>query len=258
MAKQPITTVAEDFTGVVDFLTAKGIIPLRPPRPLLTTAAQIHRATYSLILWRFRIKSAFERCTVFLDEIASDALQILPHALQGFTKTTRLLIRGVVENTLRHVYFSDHPVEFARMNSRAKWYLGVDDLFANFGFHPLYDGLEAKFDAVNKLKTLYDDLSATVHGRRVVDLEMRIALNKINFDQASFEATASLVDRCAVAANFLLAVFHRDALHHFVPDDRKAILHTLPPQARAICADFRDWWMSRVSQTGILGARQVS
>ena len=175
MAKRPIVSVATDFDGVIRFLTEKGLFPPEPPRSMLASVKRMHAASYSLILWRFRLLSLPQHSAVFLEEVASDALQILPHAVQGYNKTTRLLIRGVAENTLRHIYFTDHPVEYARMNAEKKWYIGIDDLLANLGHHPAFEGIEQRFDAANRLKTLYDELSASVHGRRVEDLEMRVA-----------------------------------------------------------------------------------
>src|SRR5437868_8745607 len=136
MAKPAIQSVADDFSLVIEFLKARGIVPANPTASLVSNARRVHHATYSLILWRFRLKNLPEHGKVFVEEIASDALQVLPQVLMGYGKTAKLLIRGIVENTLRHLYFSDHPVEFARMNRDAKWYVRMDDLFDHIKGHP--------------------------------------------------------------------------------------------------------------------------
>src|SRR5208337_5661046 len=119
-------SVAADFASAISFLTHQGIIPATTPAKFQENAKRIHRATFSLILWRFRLKRIPQHGKVFVEEIASDALQILPQALMGYGKTAKLLTRGIIENTLRHLYFSDHPIEFARMNREAKWYLTME------------------------------------------------------------------------------------------------------------------------------------
>jgi hypothetical protein len=234
MAKRPVKSVADDFTGVVEFLTARGIIPQNPPQHQLYLAKRIHRATYALILWRFRLRKLREHGAVFIEEIASDALQLLPQALMGYGKTTKLLTRGIIENTLRHIYFSDHPIEFERMNRDTKWYLQMEDLFGYAVIHPAFIDIEPRFAAVNKLKTLYGDLSAGIHGRRVQDLEMRIALKKIVYTDEAAQREAEMIERCAESANFALAIFHHQQVRGFQLEDRRIILRTMPKNARRI------------------------
>lgn len=234
MAKRPLPPVADDFNGVIAFFKSRGIVPAAPAAELLASAKRLHRATYSLILWRFRLKSLPEHGQVFIEEIASDALQILPQALMGYGKTTKLLTRGVIENTLRHLYFADHPVEFARMNREKKYFLAIDELLEYLPSHWDFLETEPKFDAINRLNSLYSELSAGVHGRKVQDLEMRVALNKISFTQPAFEDHVAMVERCAEASNFLLATFHKEQVRSFQREDRQILLGTMCPQARQV------------------------
>lgn len=234
MARLTIPSLKSDFERVVAFLQSKSILSGGPDAKVLEHAKRIHRATFSLILWRFRLTGLDQHGQVFVEEIASDAIQILPQILMGYAKTAKLLTRGVVENTLRHVYFTDHPVEFKRMNMDAKWYMAVEGLFEYLRKHPTFIDTEAKFDAINRLSTLYDELSAGVHGRRVVDFDTKTALSKITLDLDSLEKQMELTERCAAAACFLLAVFHRDKVHSFPMEDRRIILRSMPAVARTI------------------------
>lgn len=234
MARRPIPSVADDFASVISFLTDRGVVPAPAPARLLENAKRIHRATFSLILWRFRLKRIPEYGRVFIEEIASDALQILPQVLMGYGKTAKLLIRGIIENTLRHLYFSDHPVEFERMNREPKWYVRLEDLFDYAKVHPAFLRTETRFDAINRLASLHSDLSAGVHGRQVHDLEMRLALKKIVYSQAEAAKQTHLIEGCAQSANFILAVFHQERLAHFQSEDRRIILQTIPPRGRQV------------------------
>ena len=234
MARQPIPSVAADFASVVSFLRDRAIVPAVAQPALLENAKRIHRATFSLILWRFRLAGIAAHGKVFIEEIASDALQILPQVLMGYGKTVKLLTRGIVENTLRHLYFSDHPVEFERMNREQKWYLTTGDLLDYAKVHPAFLRTEPKFDAISRLASLHTDLSAGIHGRQVQDLEMRLALRKIAYSEAEARKQVQLVERCAQSANFVLAVFHQERLSRFQAEDRRIILQMVPPRGRNV------------------------
>jgi hypothetical protein len=195
-------------------------------------AKRIHRAVHSLILWRFRLRDLQPHGRVFIEEIASDALQILPQTLMGYRKPAKLLTRGIIENTLRHVYFSDHHVEFERMNREPKWFMTTEALFDYIKALPMFMVTERKFDAINRLNTLYGDLSAGVHGRTVRDFEMRTALEKIVCTDEDLSAQAQLTERCAEAANFVIASFHYEQTASFQAEDRQIILRTMTPNGR--------------------------
>jgi hypothetical protein len=234
MARRPIPPVADDFTSVISFLADRGIVPTPTPAKVLENAKRIHRATFSLILWRFRLKPIPQHGKAFIEEIASDALQVLPQVLMGYGKTAKLLIRGIVENTFRHLYFSDHPIEFERMNREQKWYVRLEDLFDYAKIHPAFLHTESKFDAINRLASLHSELSAGVHGRQVQDLEMRLALKKIVYSQVEATKQTQLIERCAQSANFVLAVFHQEQLAHFQAEERRIILQTIPTRGRQV------------------------
>jgi len=220
MARRQIRSLADDFDDVIKFLMDRGTIRAAS-QSLTNNARKIHSATYSLILWRFRLRRLPEHGKVFIHEIASDALQILPQVLMGYGKTATLLTRGIIENTLRHIYFSDHPIEFERMNRDKKWFLTMDHLFDYVKNHPAFLETELKFDGLNKASTLYSELSGDVHGRTVGHLEMRTALNAIVYTDDLAQKHATNIERCASTCNFLLAVFQRDQMSKLTTEDQR-------------------------------------
>lgn len=234
-----IPSVARDLEGVLVSLQRANLVPTCPDRELLVGVKKLHQATYSLILWRFRLRNIPHHGRPFIEEIASDALQILPHALAGYVKTTHLLTRGIIENTLRYLYFSDHPIEFQKMNSAKKWYLEPRELFEYATSHPCLVPTETKFHAIGNLKSLYGDLSGAIHGGRVTDLEMRVALNKIVFEQKALDQHVRFVRRCAEAVNFVLSTFHVEKFRAFQAEDRRIILRSISAPGRQILSTLR-------------------
>jgi hypothetical protein len=228
------SVVAEDFADVLSLLQARGIVPKKPAAGQISNARRIHSITYGLILWRFRLRNLPEHSKVFVEEIASDALQILPQIMMGYGKTAKLLVRGVLENTLRHLYFSDHPIEFQRMNRDKKWFQTIEFMCDYAKAHPAFWKVEPRFDAINQISSIYSELSAGVHGRSVRDLETRAALRRIVYDEESAAKETDLLARGAAAVNFSLAIFHREKVRAMQSDDRRIILRSMPARARQL------------------------
>jgi hypothetical protein len=238
MARRSVPSLVEDRARVISLLQQRGVMPATIPSKMADAARIIHEATFSLILWKFRLRKLPAHGEAFIEEIASDALQILPQIMMGYGKTAKLLIRCIIENSLRHVYFSDHPIEFSRMNRDAKWFLTFADLVDYAKNHPTYLLTEGKFDAINRITTLFSELSAGIHGRAVADLEMRASLSAIVYEDAAAAKEAELVRRSAEAVNFMLAIFHHKQLGRLSSEDRKVVMRTMPPKAREAWRDY--------------------
>jgi hypothetical protein len=232
--KVTANATSKDFEGVCTFLRSRSILPESLRASQIATAKKIHAATYSLLLWRFRLRPSEAHRRVFVEELASDALQILPQALMAFNKATKLLNRSIIENVFRHLYFADHPVEFKRMHLDRKWYVPMAALKDYAKTHPLFKDTESKFGAISNLIRLYSELSEGVHGSRVEDLEMRVALQKIKFHEKSFATHAKSVEKTTEATNFVLAAFHNTQFRKFAVEDRRTVLRTMPPKARQV------------------------
>lgn len=238
MARTPAAAIVDDFREVVEYLKTVRLIHDAPDPEVIDVAKRIHAATFALLLWKFRLKKLPSHGKPFVEEIASDALQILPQVMLGFSKTTKLLMRGIIENTLRYVYFLDHPVEFVVMNRDKKWYLEIKDLIEYAKKHPDYIISEQKFDAIGRMTALYSELSGGVHGRKVSDLEMRAALSHLAFDKTAAAKEAAALERVVEACNFMLAIFHREQLRRFSEADRRIILQSMSKKAREVYGDF--------------------
>jgi hypothetical protein len=237
MARRPLPALAGDFADVVSLLKERHFIPDNPPAKMIANAKSIHSSTYGLMLWRFRLSRTPEHGRVFLEEIASDALQLLPQVMLGYTKTASLLARGVLENAFRHIYFHDHPIEFQRMN-REKWFLSMEQLLDYSKNHPVYLTTETRFDALSQAKSLYSELSASVHGSSVRHLEMHTALKKIAYSDAAAGKQAEQIRRVSQITSFMLATFHAERMRRFDLADRRLILRSMPAIARQIWTEL--------------------
>ena len=235
MPKSPsyLAQVNEDLAETLAMLQVRTIAPVAMTAPILKTLLSMHHAVYSLCIWSHFVKVE-EHGQLYLREIASDAIQIEPHVLSGFSRTSMLLARSIIENTLRHIYFTDHPVEFERANRDVKFYLSAEELFEYSRNYIHFAEPEVRFQPLSKLRNEYRSLSATVHGGRVNDLSLHKALKTVVFDPADLDAQVGHVKAVAEACNFLLLIFHKNRSGKIPAPLRKVIMMTLAPKGRKV------------------------
>lgn len=227
--------IQDDFNNVMDYFLKKGVLNTKTRKQFNSEAKTIHRLTYSLMWWRFQLsKPKLKNRYIFLWEISSDALQILPQSLMGYSKTTKLLIRGIIENTLRHIYYYDHPVEYQRLNLEKKWYLSINQLFDYLKQHPILYETEKRFDAISRLNNLYSELSNYVHGSKVKHLEMKPGLESIKPNLSNLQTIRRLIKRCVESTNFLIAIHHKNIFSKLQLDAKQIITLTMPQTARRV------------------------
>jgi hypothetical protein len=226
---------SEDFSEVQQYLARRGLLGRNPSSVTLNAAKRLHGLAYSLSLWQYRIGRLPEHRRVFLTEVGSDAIQVLPQVLQGYRKTSTLLVRGVLENAVRHFFFFDHEVEYIRTNTETRWFPDQQQLFDYLRHQPLFVGPEKTFPAVKRLIALYDELSAHVHGRTLGHLEMRRALEEIKFDQVDLDFILERMGKLAASTSFLLALFHWSRVRALPMRERRILLAPIPsPGLRAL------------------------
>lgn len=194
---------------------------------------RIHKLTFSLVLWRYCVKGMSGHAKVFVDELASDALHVIPLVARGFRKPTLLALRGILEASLRHIYFADHPVEFWRSNNET-WFIEPRELFDYARAHPVLGPAEERFDAIARARALYRELSSSVHGEAVKSMQLNKSLAALRPSEALLDYVATLTARTVVTANFLLAVFQAVRFSRMAPEHRQIIVMTLPKAARRV------------------------
>lgn len=106
----------------------------------------------------------------FLQEIYMDALISIHFSCMGLYKSANVSLRAELENTLRFIYFSSHPVEFKWWSNDLDWYRKIGghvwgkeyNYFENFEETKKFDYQTSKklFDEVGKI---YGKLSRYVH-----------------------------------------------------------------------------------------------
>jgi hypothetical protein len=102
--------------------------------------------------------------SAFLLEAQSDGVTSLAFATVGAWRTSLQSLRSMIENVLLALYFADHLVEHQLWLS-GKFKIGFGALAEYFGSHPAHASLPEMVNPLHLLKSEYDTLSRSVHGR---------------------------------------------------------------------------------------------
>lgn len=193
----------------------------------------VHRFAFLMNLFGRALPTSWgEHQTVFLKEAASDALHVLHNLLSGDCRGACFYLRSVVENTWRHLYFKDHPVEYAWLSTRPGYYKSMEDLREYCKAAPVLVGVLAP--TLADLGGSYSTLSRTVHTSIPTTALLRNALDEIKLSEADTRFAARFVRAMGRDVILLFAAVHRDVFHSLHPKVQRFLLTFLDPPRRQI------------------------
>jgi hypothetical protein len=216
-----------DFEDFKAFLLDKNITSEQWLVDNLNELRKLHTITLSLIIWDHTFRSRSPHQKYFLKETRSDCIHSLFAVFTGCRKAANLLLRGVIENVLRHLYYFDHPIEFQLIGQNDE-YLQLKDLMQYIRKHPaLYKTVEETACVLDELEQTYKMASKFVHAQNLRFMQLSKALSEIAFDQRFFEWYVRKFGRVASHLNLLLILLHYEDFKAMNRDYKKVILKTM-------------------------------
>ncbi len=216
--------VKEDCNKFLSYLDSKNLIHHVKYKPQLKN---IHKIVFSLSLWELYIDKKNENEYIFLTDLRSDISQSIPLALSGYKKPTYLLLRSAIENILKHIYYTDHKIEFFHYKT-SKSYQQMEYLYDYCHLHPKIGVLCKSLNLKNKLSNRYSELSSKIHGKTIKKQEFLEYLTKIKFDEMQFKEYCIILQEYGNIFNLLLTKFNEGLFHtHFDASIKKFILDRL-------------------------------
>jgi len=206
----PNAFVSKDYEDFRFYLERHNLFPKTWNKKLENNLKRMHRVVYSFALWDFSFSKRDEHKKSFIREIRSESVQIIPLLLLGYVKPVKFLERSIIENTLRQIYFYDHPVEYQFLKNKEKYFIKIKELIDYAKDHPKLEGKIEEFKIIPKLYDRYAKLSQHVHSRASVGMELKKSLAKIKFDEDYFIAYGKEFYNCGENINLLLSIFHKD------------------------------------------------
>ncbi|MDI6655021.1 MAG: hypothetical protein QME59_03960, partial [Candidatus Hydrothermarchaeota archaeon] len=195
---------------------------------------RIHKICYSFVLWDYGLRRIPNSGKVFLKEMKSDAIQSIPLMLMGFKKPVSVLFRGMIENSLKHIYFIDHPVEFEWLATKPKYYITIDDLCNYIKDHSSFKSVVRIVDIVDITTRKYDKFSRLIHGRGISNMQLVKSLSNIRRDEEFIAEYSSDLSEMGNVINLMFGIFHKKKFNRFNNHFRKLILSCMDSKNRRI------------------------
>ncbi len=184
-------------------------------------------------------KTRGEKANQFIQEIISNANQVVVLGALGYRIASNMMLRRSLENVLGYIYYRDHPVEnFKREalleDSKFVGSQGLTEYISDFPFRLLYSQTEAdKVKEITRLcviswKSQYKELSRYVHSQSKNFLELQEFIEDIEPSSEFLSQLTSHITQANALVNTLLILSTFTSYKQF-SEDRKTIIRLSIP-----------------------------
>jgi len=227
----------EDYDNLFSFLNENNIYPKEHHEQIKKDLFEVHRYIYSLCLWSNEFETSPINQNIYLIQIRSDAIQSLYLSLIGFKKPVKLLLRGIIEDLLEHLYYYDHKIEYERVETETKYYQDIRDLWEYLKNHPRIKHIVNETEIYGVLRQYYSELSKYVHSSTSKHMDYINTIDNVKFDVDFFKEYKKDIINISCCVNYLLYVFYNVSVGHeselfnhiinFIPDQFKQSLKSM-------------------------------
>ena len=164
-----------DFIELNSYLATKNLVPTIFSDSHSVKLKKVHLGAFALVYWDFNLQDLPEHASIHLKEARSDAIASIPLAMEGKRKQAFLSLREVSEDVLRHVYYSEHSVEYRWLQTLGK-YMTWKDLLAYTSNRLFYLDQRLGDSIKGSLGDLYQETSSYVHSRTMNNMQLSACL----------------------------------------------------------------------------------
>jgi len=222
----PVDSCKEDFKEIKKYFeyTHNIFTPFNPEN--VSVIKKIHETIYGYLIFKSKLKIN-NHANIYLDEIQSDYLQLIPLVLRGYEKLAMILLRDILENTLKFIYYFHHPIEFIQLEGKNKNYIFFEELIRYVCEHPDIKAHAEKLQLLGNVKTKYSELSKYVHSKDGNYMHLVKYLQQIKFKRKfSQEFLTELKTIHSIVMTFLILFLHNKYSSISIPN-RRFMLNTV-------------------------------
>lgn len=235
MTRPRTSPQAADLDRLNAFLQQMGVTAADVDRDVTNSIRSMHNCAYAIALWNNNLKGPPSHKRVFLSEMRSDSIQVIPLGLMGYVRPATLLLRCVLENTLRHVFYYQHEVEFDFLVKNPSEYVTIRHLMDYLQkIKPFRDTATARDLLISLYSRQYKELSLDVHAHPLGHMQHKKVLSEISLNNDALSNLSTKMLNVTRTANLTLCLFHKERFSRFPPDANSAIRRLLTPSQRRL------------------------
>jgi len=158
----------------------------------------------------------------------------------GHKKSTGILLRSIIESSLKHIYFIDHPIEFIWITTRPEYFKSMASLYDYIKTHPLFLDINRQFDIGNELKQKYDKYSKLVHTQNVSYMQLFKSLSNIKRDEQLIKDYETDFVITGNVINLMLGIYHKKKFNGFDRFFKNTVLSCMNRKTKRIFHGIED------------------
>jgi len=221
-----------DFIKIKTQLQSKFNITVEPRWE--TRIKRLHKLVFCMSSLQYELSKIELDGMDFLKELRSDYVQILIHVTLGIRKATVLFMRASIEDTLRHIFYKDHPVELILLNESPENRIRIVELFQYIRKHPSYKKLNSIEEVINFLNIQYSEKSRLIHGSSSKYLQWNRTISEVKLKDTEIDIMIDDIAKLTDNLMTLLVIYHKrsfDKIHH---EHRELILSCMSNKNKRI------------------------
>jgi hypothetical protein len=230
--------VDQDFEEMKNYLKRRAIIDDEWLDRNQSNLILLHNLVMTFLIWDHNFRKKDDNQRYFIGEVRSDCINGILAVLTGSKKSVNLILRGMVESTLNHFYYFDHPIEYEMLQSGNSNddYLTFKELTNYIRKHPLMAICLKDTQVLERLDKCYKATSKFVHAQSPKFMQLSKALSEVSFDPIFFEWYVKKFQEVTSDLNVLLVLFHYEDFRAMQRDYRKLIMSQLTKENKVILA----------------------
>jgi len=195
-------------------------------------------------MWAQKLSSVPIWARPYFFQFRSNTIQLIPAIVFGNRRSLHLYQRCSIEDVLRYFYFFDHKIEHILMQRNPTCYPTFSELVDWIKKYPTLVKYKEKIsENCGNLVTCYKELSRTVHGTTLGDLQLCKDLISLNVPITDIEKERKMIRTVYRSLFLLLTLFHIEEVPKFSLDEKKILFQLLTPSQKRLIAGL---WNSTI------------
>lgn len=194
-----------------------------------------HKIAFTIGLFVQKLSAVPPWASPYLNCLKSDTIQIISSIVLGNRRSLHLYERASIEDFLRYIYYFDHQIEHILLQNHPTKFQSIDSLIGWIKSYPSlvpYKKLAAQ--SCNNLTSRYGELSRTVHGTTIADIEPSDNLKASHKPLESPLTEMRILKSIFRSIIFLLSLFHLEEFRALSLDEKVLVCQHLVKKEKQV------------------------
>lgn len=198
----------------------------------------LHKRIFCLCSLIYELSKIDKERMQFLSELHSDLILLLIVGPLGIKKAISLAIRSSIEDTLRHVYYKDHPIELLLLNESDDNRISDKEFFKYVEIHPLYRERNNFNKLLDYVLTMYHTHSKQLHSASLSYFSSLKVISDVSGDSDTLEELIKDIVSLSSCLLTIIIIFHNKEFMKLSFDKRKLLLTCIMNEHKQIIHDL--------------------